>query len=115
MKKSRVKSAPPIKLQLTSLMDMFTIILVFLLMSLSSEDYDFFLRAAAAGVRFGKHPEVLMRWRDHPDRHSRNAEAFSLPMMRESRSSCSAAVASCVSGLIGGMCVSVPLLSVSRV
>ena len=41
MKKSSVKPSRPIKLQLTSLMDMFTIILVFLLMSLSQEDYDF--------------------------------------------------------------------------
>ena len=37
----RFKTAGPVKLQLTSLMDMFTIILVFLLVSMSSEDYDF--------------------------------------------------------------------------
>jgi biopolymer transport protein ExbD len=37
----RFTPPPPVKLQLTSLMDMFTIILVFLLVSMSSEDYDF--------------------------------------------------------------------------
>lgn len=41
MRGSRFKPAGPFKLQLTSLMDMFTIILVFLLVSMSSEDYDF--------------------------------------------------------------------------
>ncbi len=44
MKRHRFRPIPPFKLQLTSLMDMFTIILVFLLMSFSSEDYDFVLQ-----------------------------------------------------------------------
>ncbi len=44
MKSSRFKSPGPFKLQLTSLMDMFTIILVFLLVSMSAEDYDFVLQ-----------------------------------------------------------------------
>jgi len=39
--KSRMKVLPPVKLQVTSLMDMFTIILVFLLVQITSEDYDF--------------------------------------------------------------------------
>jgi len=39
--KRRFKPAGLFKLQLTSLMDMFTIILVFLLISMSAEDYDF--------------------------------------------------------------------------
>ncbi len=44
MKKGRFKPSGSFKLQLTSLMDMFTIILVFLLMSFSSEDFDFVLQ-----------------------------------------------------------------------
>jgi len=44
LKLRRVKSNGPLRLQLTSLMDMFTIILVFLLMSLSSDDHDFVLQ-----------------------------------------------------------------------
>jgi GT2 family glycosyltransferase len=36
------------------------------------EDYDFLLRAAAAGARFGKVPEVLLRRRDHPRRLTRS-------------------------------------------
>jgi glycosyltransferase involved in cell wall biosynthesis len=35
------------------------------------EDYDLWLRALAAGRRFGKLPEVLLRWRDTPSRLSR--------------------------------------------
>ncbi len=42
------------------------------------EDYDFFLRCAAAGVRFGKVPEVLLRWRDHPERATHLDERYSL-------------------------------------
>ena len=45
------------------------------------EDYDLMLRAAAAGLRFGKVDEVLFDWTDHPGRltrsHSRyGADAF---------------------------------------
>ena len=35
------------------------------------EDYDLMLRAAAAGMRFGKTPEVLLDWTDHPTRLTR--------------------------------------------
>ncbi len=35
------------------------------------EDYDLWLRAHAAGLRFGKCPEVLLQWRDRPDRLTR--------------------------------------------
>lgn len=35
------------------------------------EDYDLWLRAAAAGMRFGKVPETLLEWRDRPGRLTR--------------------------------------------
>lgn len=35
------------------------------------EDYDLWLRAAEAGLRFGKVDEILLRWRDYPNRTSR--------------------------------------------
>lgn len=35
------------------------------------EDYDLWLRAANAGLRFGKVPEVLLHWRESPERESR--------------------------------------------
>jgi glycosyltransferase involved in cell wall biosynthesis len=35
------------------------------------EDYDLWLRARAAGLRFGKRPETLIVWRDRPDRLTR--------------------------------------------
>jgi glycosyltransferase involved in cell wall biosynthesis len=35
------------------------------------EDYDLWLRAHAAGLRFAKVPEVLLAWRDAPDRLTR--------------------------------------------
>ncbi|MBI3180286.1 MAG: glycosyl transferase, partial [Deltaproteobacteria bacterium] len=37
-----------------------------------AEDYDLWLRAAGAGLRFAKVPEVLLYWRDHAGRHSRS-------------------------------------------
>jgi glycosyltransferase involved in cell wall biosynthesis len=45
------------------------------------EDYDLILRLWEAGYRFGKVPEVLLQWRERPDRLSRTdpryaAEAF---------------------------------------
>jgi hypothetical protein len=45
------------------------------------EDYDLMLRASAAGMRFGKVPEVLFDWSDGPGRLTRtdprySAEAF---------------------------------------
>jgi len=41
------------------------------------EDYDLFLRLREAGARFGKVPEVLLRWREGPERLSRTAEPYS--------------------------------------
>ncbi len=35
------------------------------------EDYHFLLRAVEAGIRLGRVPETLLRWRDHGRRHSR--------------------------------------------
>jgi glycosyltransferase involved in cell wall biosynthesis len=35
------------------------------------EDYHFVLRCAAAGIGLAKHPLPLLRWREHPQRHSR--------------------------------------------
>jgi glycosyltransferase involved in cell wall biosynthesis len=35
------------------------------------EDYDLWLRAVRSGLRLGKVPEVLLRWRDHENRTSR--------------------------------------------
>jgi GT2 family glycosyltransferase len=40
------------------------------------EDYDLWLRMLAAGIRMAKLPEVLVRWRDHPGRASRNQEPY---------------------------------------
>jgi glycosyltransferase involved in cell wall biosynthesis len=40
------------------------------------EDYDLVLRLWEAGGRFAKVPEVLLRWRDRPDRLSRTAAAY---------------------------------------
>lgn len=42
------------------------------------EDYDLFLRAATAGVRFGKVDRCLLDWRDHPARMSRTSQRFTL-------------------------------------
>lgn len=41
------------------------------------EDYDLWLRAARAGLRLDKVPEVLLSWRDEPDRTSRRNPAYS--------------------------------------
>ena len=41
------------------------------------EDYDLLLRLFAAGEALGKVPEVLLRWRDHPRRHSRTHARYS--------------------------------------
>ena len=35
------------------------------------EDYHFFLRCVEAGIGVAKHPLALLRWREHPQRHSR--------------------------------------------
>ena len=41
------------------------------------EDYDLWLRAAAAGLRFAKVDETLLRWRDYPNRTSRRDPRYS--------------------------------------
>lgn len=41
------------------------------------EDYDLFLRLLRAGARFGKAPETLLRWREGPERLSRNDQRYS--------------------------------------
>jgi glycosyltransferase involved in cell wall biosynthesis len=42
------------------------------------EDYDLWLRMYIAGARFGKVPEVLLDWREHPDRLTRTDSRYSL-------------------------------------
>jgi cellulose synthase/poly-beta-1,6-N-acetylglucosamine synthase-like glycosyltransferase len=41
------------------------------------EDYDLYLRADAAGMRMGKPPGCLLRWREHPDRLTRTDPRYS--------------------------------------
>jgi glycosyltransferase involved in cell wall biosynthesis len=38
------------------------------------EDLDLWLRLHRTGVKFGKHPEVLYLWREHPDRETRSSD-----------------------------------------
>lgn len=47
-----------------------------------AEDYDLWLRLAAAGCRFVRHPETLLYWRDSPKRLTRTDAAFSLQAFR---------------------------------
>ncbi|UFS70612.1 glycosyltransferase [Geomonas sp. RF6] len=47
-----------------------------------AEDYDLWLRMAAAGVRFGRLPETLFFWRDHPERETRTSGAYAAEAMR---------------------------------
>lgn len=42
------------------------------------EDYELWLRLWSRGYRFSRVPRVLLRWRDRPDRFSRNSPAYSL-------------------------------------
>jgi glycosyltransferase involved in cell wall biosynthesis len=42
------------------------------------EDYELWLRLWNRGFRFTRIPEVLLRWRDHPDRLSRTSSSYSL-------------------------------------
>lgn len=42
------------------------------------EDYDLWLRLALAGVRFAKLPEVLLEWRERPDRLTRQDARYSV-------------------------------------
>lgn len=46
------------------------------------EDYDLWLRLAAAGVRFARLPEVLFFWREHPRRYTRTAPQCSATAFR---------------------------------
>jgi glycosyltransferase involved in cell wall biosynthesis len=43
-----------------------------------AEDYDLWLRMAQAGARFGKVPQVLLDWRESPDRLTRQDSRYSL-------------------------------------
>ncbi|HKJ26167.1 MAG TPA: glycosyltransferase, partial [Anaerolineales bacterium] len=43
-----------------------------------AEDYDLWLRMHQAGLRFGKVPEVLLEWREHPNRLTRTDSRYSL-------------------------------------
>jgi glycosyltransferase involved in cell wall biosynthesis len=40
------------------------------------EDYDLWLRMAAAGVRFARLPQTLLFWRDHPERATRTMHEY---------------------------------------
>lgn len=40
------------------------------------EDYDLWLRMAAAGVQFARLPETLLFWRDHPERATRTMDQY---------------------------------------
>ncbi|MCK4506878.1 MAG: glycosyltransferase [Candidatus Aegiribacteria sp.] len=42
------------------------------------EDYELWLRLWNRGFRFSRVPEVLLRWRDYPDRFSRTSSSYSL-------------------------------------
>jgi glycosyltransferase involved in cell wall biosynthesis len=42
------------------------------------EDYDYWLRAHLAGMRFAKVPQVLYEWREHPQRLTRTDSRYSL-------------------------------------
>jgi glycosyltransferase involved in cell wall biosynthesis len=48
-----------------------------------TEDYDLWLRLAAAGVRFARLPEPLFFWRDRPDRLTRTALAYTATAFRD--------------------------------
>jgi hypothetical protein len=49
------------------------------------EDYDLWLRLFAAGVRFAKAPEVLLRWREGPARASRRDDRYGPEGMARAR------------------------------
>jgi glycosyltransferase involved in cell wall biosynthesis len=46
------------------------------------EDYDLWLRMAAAGVQFARLPQTLLFWRDHPDRATRTMNEYALHAFR---------------------------------
>lgn len=47
------------------------------------EDYDLWLRMAAAGVRFARLPQTLLFWRDHPDRATRTMDEYASQAFRD--------------------------------
>jgi glycosyltransferase involved in cell wall biosynthesis len=47
------------------------------------EDYDLWLRALASGAHFAKTPEVLLDWRDRPERLTRTDPRYGLARFRE--------------------------------
>lgn len=50
-----------------------------------AEDYDLWLRAFAAGVAMAKPEDVLLRWRDHSRRLSRNDQTYSLSAFTQAK------------------------------
>ncbi len=46
------------------------------------EDYDLWLRMAAAGVRFARLPQTLIFWRDHPERATRTMDEYAAHAFR---------------------------------
>ncbi len=48
-----------------------------------AEDYDLWMRLRERGARFVKVPEVLLLWRDYPERMSRSDAAYTLPRFRK--------------------------------
>jgi glycosyltransferase involved in cell wall biosynthesis len=46
------------------------------------EDYDLWLRMAAAGVQFARLPQTLLFWRDHPERATRTMNEYALNAFR---------------------------------
>jgi glycosyltransferase involved in cell wall biosynthesis len=49
------------------------------------EDWDFFLRAFDKGLRIGRLPDVLVRWRLHPEQLTWNDERYSQDALMEAR------------------------------
>lgn len=47
-----------------------------------AEDYDLWLRMAAAGTRFARLPQTLFFWRDHPGRATRTMDEYSANAFR---------------------------------
>lgn len=47
-----------------------------------AEDYDLWLRMAAAGVHFARLPQTLFFWREHPQRATRTSSLYSLEAFR---------------------------------
>jgi glycosyltransferase involved in cell wall biosynthesis len=47
-----------------------------------AEDYDLWLRMAAAGVHFARLPQTLLFWRDHPERATRTLDEYALHAFR---------------------------------